>query len=78
MKTKFNGYRTISEAYLQAQIELQRFHLDDMAAIAARTKIKYAEEGEKSTRYSYSLESQRQTKQTIKLLTKDNLDTRHY
>ena len=70
-----NGDRTTSEAYLQAKIELQRYHLDDMAAIAARTKIKYAEEGEKSTRYFYSLESHRQSKQTIKLLTKANLDT---
>ena len=59
------GDRTTSEAYLQAKIELQRYHLDDMGAIAARTKIKYNEEGEKSTRYFYSLESHRQSKQTI-------------
>lgn len=46
-----------------------------MAAIAARTKIQHAEEGEKSTRYFYSLENQQKTKQTIKLLTKNNVDT---
>lgn len=46
-----------------------------MAAIAARTKIQHAEEGEKSRRYFYSLENQQKTKQTIKLLTKNNVDT---
>ena len=45
-----------------------------MATIAARTKLQYTEEGEKSTRYFYSLENQQKTRQTIKLLTKNNLD----
>ena len=40
-----NGDNSTSEAYLQAKTELQCYHLDEMAAIAARTKIKYAEEG---------------------------------
>ena len=46
-----------------------------MAAIAARTKLQYTEEGEKSMRYFYSLENQHKTKQTIKLLTKKDLVT---
>ena len=49
--------------------------LSELAAVAARTKIQYTEEGEKSTRYFYSLENQQKAKQTIKLLTKNNLDT---
>ena len=67
-----NGDDNISEAYLQAKNELQHHHLNELAAIAARTKIQYAEEGEKSTRYFYSLENNRKAKQTIKLLTKNN------
>ena len=47
----------------------------ELAAVAARTKIQYTEEGEKSIRYFYSLENQQKAKQTIKLLTKNNLDT---
>ena len=70
-----NGDNSISEAYLQAKNELQHYHLNQMAAIAARTKIQYTEEGEKSTRYFFSLENQQKTKQTIKVLTKTNLDT---
>ena len=70
-----NGDNSISEGYLQAKNELQHYHLNQMAAIAARTKIQYAEEGEKSTRYFFSLENQQKTKQTIKVLTKNNLDT---
>ena len=70
-----DGDDNISEAYLQAKNELQHHHLNELAAIAARTKIQYAEEGEKSTRYFYSLENNRKAKQTIKLLTKNNLDT---
>lgn len=47
----------ISEAYLQAKNELQHHHLYELAAIVARTKIQYDEEGEKSRRYFYSLEN---------------------
>ena len=61
--------------YQQAKAELQRHLLDEMDAITTRTKIKYTEEGEKSTRYFYSLENHQKSKQTIKLLTKNNLDT---
>ena len=61
-----NGDDNISEAYLQAKNELQHHHLNELAAIAARTIIQYAEEGEKSTRYFYSLENNRKAKQTIK------------
>ena len=70
-----NGDNSISEAYLQAKNELQHYHLNQMAAIAARTKIQYAEEGERSTSYFFPLENQQKTKQTIKILMKNNLDT---
>ena len=62
-----NGDDNISEAYLLAKNGLQHHHLNELAAIA--------EEGEKSTRYFYSLENNWKAKQTIKLLTKNNLDT---
>ena len=70
-----DGDHTVSEAYQQAKAELQRHLLDEMDAITTRTKIKYTEEGEKSTRYFYSLENHQKSKQTIKLSTKNNLDT---
>ena len=70
-----NGNDHDTKAYLQAKTELQRLHQKDLDALKIRTQIQYAEEGEKSTRYFYSLERQHQTKQTINVLTKDNLDT---
>ena len=70
-----NGNDHDTKAYLQAKTELQQLHQKDLDALKIRTQIKYAEEGEKSMRYFYSLERQNQTKQTINVLTKDNLDT---
>ena len=69
------GDHTISEQYLEAKSKLQQYHLQETAAAALKTKIQYTEEGEKTTRHFYSLERQRQTKQTINVLTKANLDT---
>lgn len=40
-----------------------------------KAKARFLEEEERSTRYFYSLEKSRQAKQTIRILTKDNLDT---
>ena len=75
-KTKYktyNGDNTISGKYLEAKTELQRFYTQEAATSALKSKIKYTEEGEKSTRYFYSLERQKQSKQTINVLTKNNL-----
>lgn len=38
-------------------------------------KLNFSEEGERSTRYFFSLEKSRKADQTIRVLTKDNLDT---
>ena len=70
-----NGNDHDTKAFLQAKTELQQLHQKDLDALKIRTQIKYAEEGEKSTRYFYSLERRNQTKQTINVVTKDNLDT---
>ena len=51
-----NGNDHDTKAYLQAKTELQQLHQKDLDALKIRTQIKYAEEGEKSTRYFYSLE----------------------
>ena len=56
---------------LGSKFRASRLHLG--ACVNSRRRRE--EEGEKNTRYFYSLESHRQSKQTIKLLTKDNLDT---
>ena len=60
---------------METKTELQRFYTQEAAKSVLKTKIQYAEEGEKSTRYFYSLERQKQSKQTINVLTKMNLDT---
>ena len=60
---------------MEAKTKLQQYHLQETATSALKKKIQYTEEGEKITRYFYSLERQRQMKQTINVLTKANLDT---
>ena len=70
-----NGTSTDTEAYLQAKTELQHYHLSKLDALTTRTQTRYTEEGEKSTRYFYSLERRQQTKHTISMLTRDNLDS---
>ena len=51
-----HGDQTISEQYLEAKTKLQQYHLQETATSVLKTKIQYIEEGEKSTRYFYSLE----------------------
>ena len=55
--------------------EFQRFYTQEAATSVLKTKIQYTKAGEKSKRYFYSLERQKQSKQTINVLTKANLDT---
>ena len=60
---------------MEAKNELKQFDLREIEALKVRTKALYAEAGEKSTRYFYSLEKRRQAEQSIKILTKDNNET---
>ena len=62
------------EQYLLAKETLKKLDLKDLEAIKIRAKAQFLEEGEKSTRYFYSLEKSRKADQTIRVLTKDNLD----
>ena len=61
--------------YLKAKEELKQFELRQIERLKIRTKARFIEEGEKSTKYFYNLEKKRQADQTIRVLTKDNLDT---
>ena len=61
--------------YIEAKTEFQRFYTQEAATSVLKTKIQYTKAGEKSKRYFYSLERQKQSKQTINVLTKVNLDT---
>ena len=70
-----NGNTRDIENYLLAKEKLKQLELKDLEAIKIKTKARFLEEGERSTRYFYSLEKSRQASQTIHLLTKDNLDT---
>ena len=49
--------------------------MKDLEATKIHAKAQFMDEGEKSTRYFFSLEKSRKANQTISVLTKDNLDT---
>ena len=61
--------------YLLAKQQLSDLEQRDLEAVKIRAKARFAEEGEKSTRYFYSLEQKKQADRSIQTLTKDNLDT---
>ena len=63
------------EKYLLAKEKLKQLDCKELEATKIRVKAQYLEEGEKSTRYCLSREKTRRADQTIKMLTKDNLDT---
>ena len=63
------------EDYLVAKENLKELELKDLEAVKIRAKAQFLEEGERSTRYFYSLEKSRRADQTIRVLTKENLDT---
>ena len=63
------------EEYFVAKEKLKELDLKDLEAVKIRAKKQFLEEGERSTRYFYSLEKSRRADQTIRILTKENLDT---
>ena len=63
------------ERYLTAKQKLRQLELAELDAIKIRTKPRFSEVDERSSKYFYTLEKARQADQSIKLLTKDNLDT---
>ena len=69
-----NGNTRDIENYLLAKEKLKQLELKDLEATEIRTKAQILEEGEWTTRYFYSLEKCRKAEQTIRVLTKDNLD----
>ena len=70
-----NGTTQDIEQYLLTKEKLKQLDLKDLEATKIRAKAQFMEEGEKSTRYFFSLEKSRKANQTIRILTKDNLDT---
>lgn len=63
------------ENYLLAKQKLTVLEQRDLEAVKIRTKARFTEEEEKSTRYVYSLEKKKQADKSIQTLTKENLDT---
>ena len=63
------------QRYLDAKAQLREFETQDLEALTIRTHTRYHEEGEKSTRYFLSLEKAVQSKQTLNILSTDNLQT---
>jgi len=55
--------------------KLKQLDMKELEATKIRIKAQFMEEGEKSTRYFFSLEKSRKADQTIRVLTKNNLDT---
>ena len=70
-----NGTTQDIEQYLLAREELKKVHLKELEATKIRAQAQFEEEGDKSTRYFFSLEKCRRAGQCIRILTKDNLDT---
>lgn len=70
-----NGNPSDIEIYLTTKEKLKQFELKELEVVKIRAKARFTEEGEKSTRYFYSLEKRQQANHTIKTLTKDNMDT---
>ena len=58
------------EDYLVAKEKLKELDLKDLEAVKIRAKAQSLEQGERSTRYFYSLEKSRRADQTICVLTK--------
>ena len=75
LRKAINGSPMDIENYLTMKEKLKQFELTELEAIKIHTNAHFAEEGEKSTRYFYSLEKWQQVAHTIKTLTKDNMDT---
>ena len=70
-----NGTTGNIEQYLLAKEGLRQFELKELEAIKIRAKAQLVEEDEKSSRFFFSLEKCRRSAQTIRVLTKDNMDT---
>ena len=58
-----------------AKEKLKQLKLKELEATQLRSKARFLEQGECSSRYFYSLEKKQKADQTIRILTKDNLDT---
>ena len=69
------GNPSDTEKYLLAKQKLSEFEQQELDAVKLRAKARFAEEGEKSSRYFYSLEKKKQADKRIHSITKDNLDT---
>ena len=63
------------ERYLLVKEKLKQLDVRDLECTKIWAKARFKEEGEKSSRYFFSLEKQRKADHTIKGLTKDNVDT---
>ena len=76
MKSKAaTGDQLHVERYFTAKQKLRQLELAELDAIKIRTNPRFSEVDERSSKYFYTLEKARQADQSIKLLTKDNLDT---
>ena len=70
-----NGNASDIEQFLTAKEQLRLLYIRDLESTKIRAKARFMEEGEQSTRYFYSLEKHRKAEKTIRVLTKDNMDT---
>ena len=59
----------------EKKLELENFRKEKIQGIMVRAKIKWAEEGEKPTRYFYSLESRNYENKTIPKVQQENGNT---
>ena len=70
-----SGNASDIERFLLVKEKLKQLDIRNLECTKIRAKARFMEEGEKSSRYLFSLEKQRKADHTIKVLTKDNIDT---
>ena len=70
-----SGNTSDIERFLLVKEKLKQLDIRDLESTKIRVKARFMEDGEKSSRYFFSLEKQQKADHTIKVTTRDNMDT---
>ena len=70
-----SGNASDIEQFLLVKEKLKQLDIRDLKSTKIRSKARFMEDGEKSSRYFFSLEKQRKANHTIKVITRENMDT---
>ena len=68
-----SGNASDIKRFLLVKEKLKQLHIRDLESTKIRVKARFMKEGEKSSRYFFSLEKQRKADHTIRVLTKNTV-----